>query len=176
MWVFAAFNFYHRAAMTRKQTRAKRIFFCAATPGAAAFAVQKKLCTGGLYRRVGGFRGAQNARISANRFAPAGSSPRAFDGVGILARENFGSVSVHEKNAAAVSLRARARRRAATLRYRFSFSEDHSRSADWLCRPTPSSPGRQTSRSPSGLSWRRRPCPDSWRRFRPRSSRSRRYR
>jgi len=39
---------------------------------------QKKLCTGGLCGRIDGLGGAQNVRISANRFAPTGCLPLAF--------------------------------------------------------------------------------------------------
>jgi hypothetical protein len=39
IWVLSTSDFHHRAAMTREHARAKRIFFCAATPGAAAFTV-----------------------------------------------------------------------------------------------------------------------------------------
>jgi hypothetical protein len=62
------------------------------------------------------------------------------------------------------------------VRDRASPSEDRSPPADWPCRPMLSSPGRRTSRWPLGSSWRPRPCPGSWRRSRPRSSRSRRCR
>ena len=88
------------------------------------FTTPKKFCTGRLRGRVDGLAAAQNARISANRFAPRHvPRPRAAPR-GVAAREIFASVSAGDESARRLSPRVRRAPRNVALRPRSASSGD----------------------------------------------------